>query len=84
MRQILRRIPLAGLSVILFVLSTASPAQAQYFGRNKVQYKEFKFEVVDAIGRSIEAIEQDLRSRIEPIVQKPRRLNLSLLDIKPR
>jgi hypothetical protein len=46
MRQILRRIPLASLSVILFFLSTASPAQAQYFGRNKVQYKEFKFEVL--------------------------------------
>ncbi len=46
MRQMLRRIPLAGLSVILFVLSTASPAQAQYFGRNKVQYKEFTFEVL--------------------------------------
>jgi WD40-like Beta Propeller Repeat len=46
MRQILRRIPLAGLSVMLFVLSTASPAHAQYFGRNKVQYKEFKFEVL--------------------------------------
>ena len=46
MRQMLRRIPLAVLSVFLFFLSTASPAQAQYFGRNKVQYKEFKFEVL--------------------------------------
>ena len=46
MRQILRRIPLAGLSVLLLFLSTASPAHAQYFGRNKVQYKEFKFEVL--------------------------------------
>src|SRR5687768_10986680 len=46
MRQILRRIPLAVFPVILFFLSTASPAQAQYFGRNKVQYKEFKFEVL--------------------------------------
>src|SRR5687767_12945474 len=46
MRQILRRIPLAGLSVMLFVLSTASPAHAQYFGRDKVHYKEFKFEVL--------------------------------------
>ena len=41
-----RRIPLAVLSVFLLFLSTASPAQAQYFGRNKVQYKEFKFEVL--------------------------------------
>ncbi len=46
MRQMLRRIPLAGLSVFLLFLSTASPAQAQYFGRNKVHYKEFKFEVL--------------------------------------
>ena len=46
MRQIFRRIPLASLSVILFFLATAAPAQAQYFGRNKVQYKEFKFEVL--------------------------------------
>ncbi|MEO5740642.1 MAG: peptidase S9, partial [Vicinamibacterales bacterium] len=50
MRQILRRIPLAGLSVFLLVLittvATAVPVHAQYFGRNKVQYKEFKFEVL--------------------------------------
>ena len=45
MRQILRRIPLVGLS-ILFLLSAASLAEAQYFGRNKVQYKEFKFEIL--------------------------------------
>ncbi len=46
MRQIFRRIPLACLSVLLLTLSTATPAQAQYFGRNKVQYREFKFEVL--------------------------------------
>jgi Tol biopolymer transport system component len=46
MRQILRRISLAGLSVFLFALATAVPADAQHFGRNKVQYKEFKFEVL--------------------------------------
>jgi hypothetical protein len=46
MRQMFRRIPLAGLSVFMLFLSTASPAHAQYFGRNKVQYKEFKFEVL--------------------------------------
>ena len=34
------------MSVFLLFLSTASPAHAQYFGRNKVQYKEFKFEVL--------------------------------------
>ena len=46
MRQIFRRIPLACLSVLLLSLSPPSPAQAQYFGRNKVQYKDFKFEVL--------------------------------------
>ncbi len=46
MRQISRRIPLSGLLVFLLTLSAASTAQAQYFGRNKVQYKEFKFEVL--------------------------------------
>jgi Tol biopolymer transport system component len=46
MRQIFRRIPLACLSVVLLFLATASPVQAQYFGRNKVQYKDFKFEVL--------------------------------------
>ena len=46
MRQNLRRIPLAALAVVLFFLTAATPAQAQYFGRNKVQYKEFKFEVL--------------------------------------
>src|SRR5688500_878555 len=45
MRQILRRTPLAVLPVLL-VLSMASPVAAKYFGRNKVQYKEFKFEVL--------------------------------------
>ena len=46
MRQIFRRIPIAGLSFLVLFLSIASPAHAQYFGRNKVQYKEFKFEVL--------------------------------------
>ena len=46
MRQIARRIPLSPLSVLLAFLFTASTAQAQYFGRNKVQYRDFKFEVL--------------------------------------
>lgn len=45
MRQILRRLPPV-LSVLLVLVSVGSPAEAQYFGRNKVQYKEFKFEVL--------------------------------------
>ena len=46
MRQIARRIPHSCLLILLLSLSTASTAQAQYFGRNKVHYKEFKFEVL--------------------------------------
>lgn len=46
MRQIFRRIPLTCLSALLIFLATAPPAQAQYFGRNKVQYKDFDFEVL--------------------------------------
>ena len=47
MRQISRRIPLSrSVGSSCLFLSTASPAQAQYFGRNKVQYKDFKFEVL--------------------------------------
>jgi len=34
------------LSALLVTLSIAAPAQAQYFGQNKVQYKDFKFEVL--------------------------------------
>ena len=47
MRQISRRIPLS-CSVGSSCSSCRPPstAQAQYFGRNKVQYKEFKFEVL--------------------------------------
>ncbi len=45
MRQISRRLSLSALSVLLLVCA-ASPAHAQYFGRNKVQYKDFKFEVL--------------------------------------
>ncbi len=45
MRQIFSRIPTACLTIFLFVSAT-SPAHAQYFGRNKVQYKDFKFEVL--------------------------------------
>jgi hypothetical protein len=46
MRQLSFRVHLAGFWILLLLLSTALPAQAQYFGRNKVQYKEFTFEVL--------------------------------------
>ncbi len=44
--------------------------------------KEFKFEAVDTIGRSIDDIQQDLRSKIEPVVRRPRKIDPSLLDPK--
>jgi Tol biopolymer transport system component len=46
MRQIPRRFLLPLLSTLLIFVSMTSAAQAQYFGRNKVQYKDFKFEVL--------------------------------------
>jgi len=44
--------------------------------------KEFKFEMIETIDRSIEAIQQDLRERIEPVVRRPRKIDPSLLDPK--
>jgi Tol biopolymer transport system component len=38
--------PAAWLLVTAVLLLCASPAQAQYFGRNKVQYRDFDFEVL--------------------------------------
>src|SRR5215212_6376871 len=34
------------LSALLIFFSVASSAEAQYFGRNKVQYQDFKFELL--------------------------------------
>ncbi len=45
MRQMLRRSPFACLAIVLVLLSVA-PADAQHFGRNKVHYKDFTFEVL--------------------------------------
>ncbi len=45
--------------------------------------KEFKFEVVNTIDRTIDEIHQDLRERIEPVVRRPRKVDPSLLDVKP-
>lgn len=44
--------------------------------------KEFKFETIDTVGRSIEQIQEDLRERIEPVVRRPRKVDVSLLDTK--
>ena len=42
--------------------------------------KEFKFDVIDTVGQSMDAIQQELRQRIEPIVRRPRKIDPSLLD----
>ena len=44
--------------------------------------KEYKFEIVDTVNRSIDEIQQDLRTRIEPVVRRPRKVDVSLLDPK--
>ena len=45
--------------------------------------KEFRFETVESAGRSVDDIHDDLRARIEPIVRRTRKVDVSLLDIKP-
>ncbi|PIQ84786.1 MAG: thymidylate kinase [Candidatus Omnitrophica bacterium CG11_big_fil_rev_8_21_14_0_20_63_9] len=44
--------------------------------------KEFKFEAIETSGRTIEQIHDDLRERIEPVVRRPRKVDVSLLDPK--
>ena len=39
-------LPVAVFFAVALISVAQSPAQAQYFGRNKVQYKDFKFEVL--------------------------------------
>ncbi len=46
MRPTSRRFPLIALSLLLVILATPWAANAQYFGRNKVQYKDFEFEIL--------------------------------------
>ena len=41
-----RRGPLVVCAALVAVLTAGAPAEAQYFGRNKVQYKDFQFEVL--------------------------------------
>ena len=40
------RVPIATVLVYAVALTAAPPASAQYFGRNKVQHKQFEFEVI--------------------------------------
>ena len=45
--------------------------------------KEFGFELIETVGQSVDAIQDDLRKRIEPLVRRTRKVDVSLLDIKP-
>lgn len=44
--------------------------------------KEYKFETVDTVGRSIDEIQHELRGKIEPVVRRPRKIDPSQLDTK--
>jgi dTMP kinase len=44
--------------------------------------KEFKFEAIETVSRAVEAIQEELRERIEPIVRRPRKVDPSLLDVR--
>lgn len=44
--------------------------------------KEFGFEMVNTVGRSADQIEEDLQKLIEPLVRRPRKVDLSLLEPK--
>ncbi len=44
--------------------------------------KEFQFQVVETSRQSVETIQQDLRARLEPIVRRARKIDLSLLVTK--
>jgi len=56
--------------------------QERLINEYEAMAKEFKFEVVPTVGRSIDEIQQDLRERIEPVVRRPRKVNPALLDAK--
>ena len=44
--------------------------------------KECKFETIDTVGRTVDDVEHELRSKIEPVVRRPRKIDPSLLDPK--
>ena len=56
--------------------------QERLIAEYEAMAKEYKFEVIDTIDRSIEAIQDDLRQRIEPLVRRPRKIDVSMLDPK--
>jgi dTMP kinase len=55
--------------------------QERLIAEYEAMAKEFKFEVIETANRSIEVIQEDLRSRIEPVVRRPRKIDVSLLDL---
>ena len=40
--------------------------------------------LIGTVGRTIDAIQEDLRARIEPVVRRPRKVDISRLDPKPQ
>ena len=62
--------------------SSALAMQERILAEYEAMATEFKFEVVDTIRRSVEEIQQDLRARIEPVVRRPRKVDVSRLDPK--
>ena len=57
--------------------------QERIINEYETMAKEFKFEIIETVGRSIDAIHQDLRERIEPIVRRSRKVDPSRLESKP-
>ncbi|MBI4340987.1 MAG: thymidylate kinase [Candidatus Omnitrophica bacterium] len=56
--------------------------QARIIDEYEAMAKEYKFEMINTVGRGIEEIQQDLRERIEPVVRRPRKIDPSLLEVK--
>ncbi len=56
--------------------------QARLLEAYEAMAEEFKFEMLETAGRSVEAIHEELRERIEPVVRRPRKVDVSLLDPK--
>ena len=56
--------------------------QQRMLDEYQTMVKEYKFEVIDTVDRSVDQIQQDLRDRIEPVVRRPRKIDPSLLDVK--
>ena len=57
--------------------------QQRMLAEYETMAKEFKFEVIETSRRGIEEIHQDLRDRIEPLVRRPRKVDVSALEPRP-